>query len=94
MAKGVVDPKDVLPDGQSHVQFGDHEIRMGTVAAFIGNANALRATTPRSPDYQDIWQALVDLAPKLRAMGLFAVFSPVDPVVAALVKGTDSEDPK
>ncbi|OZD02908.1 hypothetical protein CH279_01100 [Rhodococcus sp. 06-412-2B] len=88
-------PEDVLPDGSEFAVFGGRKIRMGTVAAFIANVQALREATPGTERHTDLWSTIVDLAPQLSAVGLFEVFWPRDPLIAELVetlsRATDSE---
>ncbi len=95
MALRPVYPEDVLPDGSEFAAFSGRKIRMGTVAAFIANVQALRDSTPGTQRHTDLWSTIIDLAPQLSAVGLFEVFSPRDPQIAELVESlalaTDSE---
>ncbi|MBT0566527.1 hypothetical protein [Williamsia sp. CHRR-6] len=82
---GVVRPADVLPLGASSAICDGQRIRTGTVAAFVRNAQALRRCPAESAEHAAIRAELVRLAPALRAIGVFDVFTPTDREIAAMI---------
>ncbi len=78
-------PEDVLPDGADDASFAGVTARKGTVAAFVANAKLLDDLPAGSPGREAIVAQLRALAPALRAVGIFDVFTPRSPEVAALV---------
>ncbi|MGV9803149.1 hypothetical protein ACWDTP_34350 [Mycobacterium sp. NPDC003449] len=78
-------PEDVLPDGEDTTAFGGLSVRKGTIAAFVANAKQLDELGPGHPGRAAVEDQLRALAPGLRAVGLFDLFSPHSAEVAAIL---------
>ncbi|MFI9380500.1 hypothetical protein [Kutzneria sp. NPDC052558] len=82
-----VKPEDVLADGQEYAEFGGVSVRKGSVAAFVGNVQALAEVEPGSAQWTEIVDQMRELKPALERIGVLGVFEIRDPEVRALVEG-------
>lgn len=78
-------PEDVLADGVETTTVDGLDVRKGTVAAFVANANKLAQLAPGDSGRDALEDQLRALAPALRAVGLLEVFAPRSPVIAAIL---------
>jgi hypothetical protein len=82
-----VRPEDVLPDGAEGTEYGGEYVRKGSVAAFVGNVQALSGVEPSTPQWEAIVAQMRELKPALDRIGVLEVFEIRDPAVRALVDG-------
>ncbi|MGJ7608725.1 hypothetical protein ACSFA7_30610 [Variovorax sp. LT1R20] len=66
--------QDVLPDGQDFVVRNGLQLRKGSVAAFLANAQLLQDPNASADAKQAAERDLIELLPALEALGLFDVF--------------------
>ena len=66
--------QDVLPDGQDFVVRNGVNLRKGSVAAFLANAQLLQDPNAGADAKQAAERDLIELLPALDALGLFDVF--------------------
>ncbi|MDP9891743.1 hypothetical protein J2W32_001962 [Variovorax boronicumulans] len=66
--------QDVLPDGQDFVLRNGLQLRKGSVAAFLANAQLLQDPNATAEAKQAAERDLIALLPALEALGLFDVF--------------------
>ncbi|MDQ0035255.1 hypothetical protein J2W30_003020 [Variovorax boronicumulans] len=66
--------QDVLPDGQDFVLRNGLQLRKGSVAAFLANAQLLQDPNATAETKQAAERDLIALLPALEALGLFDVF--------------------
>ncbi|WP_157226601.1 hypothetical protein [Gordonia soli] len=78
-------PEDVLADGVDKAQFGDVEVRKGSVAAFVANAKIFDRLPADDPDNETIRAQLLELLPAIRSAGVLDVFTPRSARLAALI---------
>jgi hypothetical protein len=78
-------PEDVLPDGVNATTYAGIDVRKGTVAAFVANAEQLERLSPDDARRPALEGQLRALAPALRAVGVLDVFTPRSPAIAAIL---------
>jgi hypothetical protein len=66
-------------------------VRKGSIASFIYNALTLDRLDPSSSEYQQARASIRDMAPLLRAVHVFDVFSVRSERVAAVIRESDPE---
>ena len=82
-----VKAEDVLPEGQEYAEFGGVPVRKGSIAAFIGNVQALAEVEPRSARWDEIVSQMRELKPALTRIGVFDVFELRDAEMRDLIDG-------
>lgn len=80
-----VRPEDVLPDDLDHATVDGQQVRKGSVAAFVANAQLLEQLPQQAPESEQIVAQLRALAPSLQAVGVFDVFTPRSPRLARIL---------
>jgi hypothetical protein len=68
-------PSDILPDDTNSVELQGRTLRKGSVAAFVANVKLLESDTTSPDERVAAARDLKELAPVLRDLGLFDVFS-------------------
>ena len=68
-------PSDILPDDVNSVEREGRIFRKGSVAAFVANVKLLESDMTPLDERQAATRDLMELAPALRDLGLFDVFS-------------------
>lgn len=88
MSHSSVRPEDVLPDEQNSTFIRGINVRKGTVAAVLRNAEILASPASREEEKQDAWAMINALAPGLVALGLHEHVIWKNPDIQALVEAT------
>ncbi|MDP9991706.1 hypothetical protein J2W28_002883 [Variovorax boronicumulans] len=94
--------QDVLPDGQDFVLRNGLQLRKGSVAAFLANAQLLQDPNATAEAKQAAERDLIALLPALEALGLFDVFELRSPALrdevarhrAALISSAPAAAPR
>jgi hypothetical protein len=82
-------PEDLFPDGPDSMDVDGIRVRKGSIASFIYNALTLDSVDPGSAEYRRARSGIQDLAPLLRAVRVFEVFSVRSERVAEAMRETD-----
>jgi hypothetical protein len=82
-----VRPEDLLPAGADSGVINGVEVRKGTVAAFVANAQRLEALDPDSAEYAELAGRLQAAKPLLAAIGVLDVFDPRSPRLKEILAG-------
>jgi len=81
-------PSDILPDDVNSVERQGRIFRKGSVAAFVANVKLLESEMTPPDERQAATRDLLELAPALRDLGIFEVFSIRSPKIQKLVDDT------
>lgn len=65
-----VQPEDVVPDGVDYVMLNGQKVRKGSVGALLANIEIIENDLLTSTEHEQALQAIVDLVPSIKAIGL------------------------
>jgi hypothetical protein len=77
--------EELFADDADEITLNGTDVRKGTIAAFAHNAIVLEQADPASDEYARALADLREIAPILRAAGMFDVFSVTLPRAAKIV---------
>lgn len=77
--------EDVLPDNINSANFGDMQIRKGTIAAFLSNAMSFSNSASSSEQRQQAQDMIIEALPALKALHVFDVLTITDTNLRAVI---------
>lgn len=80
-------PQDILPDHQDHVQIDGISVRKGSVGAFLASVRVWQDPAGDAATRAAAEADLRALLPGLHALGLFQILGARDPVLQDLIDG-------
>lgn len=80
-------PQDILPDNQDHVQIDGVSVRKGSVGAFLATVRDWQDPASDAATRVAAEADLRSLLPALHALGLFQVLTARDPALQRLIDG-------
>ena len=77
-------PEDMLSDDENYFEQGGQTIRKGTMAAALANAEIIESSGATATEKQQAMEALQELAPVLKAIGLTKFLTWKNPDIQAI----------